>query len=447
VSGELVGAVDLTSWSNGHSALMLALATSTAERIAKAMLGRLNQADLSLFREYLHACRHSPGIVLALDRNVAMMNGAARRSLSAADQNALLERASDAIGTERSGTIVAGLPSGTSALMRYRPVAGRREVTGGIFVVSLAAPPRPSIDTSTRLALPAGSHPAGRPRTELKLRGIAGSSVAWQRCVAAALECRRAGDWLVLRGEAGTGKRTLLAAVQQHAEPAGHFRALDGAQVGADAELIDAFLDTVAEELDRELGTLAITHADRMPPEALRGLGEVLQQYADGAGRRGSVWVALTVSDDEEPTELAGCLLPHFPHTVDVPALRHHSEDVPELLSALLDQLRGHRLTFDFAALQQLSRATWPGNVTQLHKVLTDVVARRRTGVVTAADLPPETRSAVRRRLSTLESLERDAIVQSLTAHGGSKALASAELGMSRSTIYRKIRDYGITDL
>jgi transcriptional regulator of acetoin/glycerol metabolism len=448
VSGQLVGALDLTSWSNGHSALMLALATSTAQRIEKGMLGRLGQADLTLFREYLHACRHSPGIVLALDRNVVMMNGAARRSLSAADQSALLERAMDVLGTDRAGTIVAGLPSGASARMLYRPIAGRRGVAGGIFVVSVAAPPRPFAGTAPDPDGSARGHARGRPHVQLRLRGAVGSSAAWQRCASASLACRRSGDWLVLRGEAGTGKRTLLAAVQQHAEPGGHFRALDGAQVGAEPDHVDAFLDVVAEELGRDLGTMAITHADRMPPEALRALGEVLQQYADDAGRRGSVWVALTVSDGEQPTELAGCLLPHFPHTIEVPSLRHHSEDVPELVAALLEQLsHGHRLSFDFAALQQLSRATWPGNVTQLHRVLAEVVAHRRTGLVTAADLPPETRSAVRRRLSTLESLERDAIVQSLTAHAGSKSLASAELGMSRSSIYRKIRDYGITDL
>ncbi|GAB3344501.1 helix-turn-helix domain-containing protein [Modestobacter lapidis] len=448
VSGELVGALDLTSWSDGSSGLMLALATSTVERIEKGMLGRLGQADLTLFREYLHACRHSPGIVLALDRNVVMLNGAARRSLSAADQSALVERATDMLGTTLAGTVVAGLPSGVSARMSYRPIAGRREVAGGIFVVSLAAHPRPSAGPQTGPAGAVRGQSVSRPRSEPRLRGIVGSSAAWQRCVSATLECRRAGEWLVLRGEAGTGKRTLLAAVQQHAEPAGHFRALDGAQVGADPDRVDAFLDVVADELGRDLGTLAVTHADRMPPDALHALGEVLQQHADDAGQRGSVWVALTVGDGEQPTELAGCLLPHFPHTLEVPSLRHHSDDVPELVTALLEQLsRDHRLTFDFGALQQLSRATWPGNVTQLRKVLAEVVARRRTGLVTAADLPPETRSAVRRRLSPLESLERDAIVRSLAAHAGSKPLASAELGMSRSSIYRKIRDYGITDL
>ncbi|MCW2577337.1 MAG: modulated sigma54 specific transcriptional regulator, Fis family [Modestobacter sp.] len=447
-SGALVGAVDLTSWSNGRSALMLALASSTAERIEKAMLGLVGQADLTLFREYLSACRHTPGIVLALDRNVVMMNEAARRSLSAADQSALLERAIDVLGTARHATVVASLPSGTCARLRYRPVPGRHQVAGGVFVVSVAASPHPSPTAAAAIDRTGATPSHGRARPGLRLPGLVGTSAAWQRCARDALECRRSGEWLVLRGEPGTGKRALLAAVQKHTEPAGHFRIVDGAQIGAGPERLEAWLDVVAEELGRGTGTLAITHADRMPPEAASALGEVLQQHAGGAGGPHSSWVALTVGDGEHPTELAACLLPHFPHTVEVPALRHHSEDVPELVTALLDQLaRDHRLSFDFAAVNQLSRATWPGNVTQLHKVLADVVGRRRVGPVTAADLPPETRSAVRRRLTTLESLERDAIVKSLTAHAGRKAPASAELGMSRSSIYRKIRDYGITGL
>jgi transcriptional regulator of acetoin/glycerol metabolism len=452
VSGTLVGAVDLTSWSNGRSALMLALASSTAERIQKAMLGMVGQADLALFREYLSACRHTPGIVLALDRNGVMMNGVARRSLSAADQNALLERATDALGTPQAATIVASLPSGASARLRYRPVPGRSELAGGVFLVSLAAPPYPGTASAATTDGVRGAPSRGSARAALRLPGVVGASAAWQRCAREALACRRSGEWLVLRGEPGTGKRALLAAVQEQTEPAGHFRVVDGAQVGTEPDGFDArlesWLDVVTEELRRSSGTLAVTHADRMHPDAVSALGEVLQQHASDAGGPGSSWVALTITDGEQPTELAACLLPHFPHTVEVPPLRHHSEDVPELVGALLDQLaRDHRLSFDFAAVQQLSRATWPGNVAQLQRVLTEVVARRRVGLVTAADLPAETRSAVRRRLSTLESLERDAIVKSLTAHDGSKGAASAELGMSRSSIYRKIRDYGITGL
>ena len=49
-----------------------------------------------------------------------------------------------------------------------------------------------------------------------------------------------------------------------------------------------------------------------------------------------------------------------------------------------------------------------------------------------------------RRLLSPLESIERDAIVQTLLDHHGSKAKGAGSLGMSRATIYRKIHQYGI---
>ena len=49
-----------------------------------------------------------------------------------------------------------------------------------------------------------------------------------------------------------------------------------------------------------------------------------------------------------------------------------------------------------------------------------------------------------RRKLTRLESLERDAIVRSLLDNDGSKVDAAEALGMSRATIYRKIKEFGI---
>jgi transcriptional regulator of acetoin/glycerol metabolism len=49
-----------------------------------------------------------------------------------------------------------------------------------------------------------------------------------------------------------------------------------------------------------------------------------------------------------------------------------------------------------------------------------------------------------RRVLSQLESIERDAIVQSLLDNSGNKIRAARALGMSRATIYRRIHEYGI---
>ena len=49
-----------------------------------------------------------------------------------------------------------------------------------------------------------------------------------------------------------------------------------------------------------------------------------------------------------------------------------------------------------------------------------------------------------RRLLGPLESMQRDAIVQSLLDYHGSKVKTAESLGMSRATVYRKIRQYGI---
>jgi transcriptional regulator of acetoin/glycerol metabolism len=72
------------------------------------------------------------------------------------------------------------------------------------------------------------------------------------------------------------------------------------------------------------------------------------------------------------------------------------------------------------------------------------VAQHRRGGTIYPADLPPECWSVSRRLLSPLESMERDAIVQSLLDHQGNKAKGAESLGISRATIYRKIHEYGI---
>jgi transcriptional regulator of acetoin/glycerol metabolism len=95
--------------------------------------------------------------------------------------------------------------------------------------------------------------------------------------------------------------------------------------------------------------------------------------------------------------------------------------------------------------MRVLTHNRWPGNVDQLVAVLRKVVARRRSGVIGVRDLPPECRVTSKRVLTPLESLECDAIVEALVDASGNKVEAARRLAMSRATIYRKIRDYGIS--
>ena len=77
-------------------------------------------------------------------------------------------------------------------------------------------------------------------------------------------------------------------------------------------------------------------------------------------------------------------------------------------------------------------------------KVLAETVARQRSGLIGVDKLPAECRSLARRKLTQIEALERDAIVRSLQENRGSKAAAADALGMSRATIYRKIKEFSI---
>jgi transcriptional regulator of acetoin/glycerol metabolism len=272
------------------------------------------------------------------------------------------------------------------------------------------------------------------------LPAAVGSGALWTKCRQAVDRTFRTREWLVLEGEPGAGKTTLARAVHQSRTPAAHLRIFDAAEYGPRwaADLID--------ELATGGGTLVLTHLDRLPPEALPVLVDVLEPHRESTDPDGH-WVVATTGKQrgDRDADLA-TLLSMFPRTIEVPPLRHHVEDVAELVPHLLARLtRGGNLGISPPVMRVLMRNLWPGNVEQLYQVLRTTVARRRSGVVELGDLPPECRATTRRVLTPLEAIECDAIVDALLDTDGNKAEAARQLGMSRATIYRKIRGYGLT--
>jgi len=188
---------------------------------------------------------------------------------------------------------------------------------------------------------------------------------------------------------------------------------------------------------------LVIRHVDALNARQLRALTSALAE-AKAAGKEATLRVAITLDRGQARGDLTG-LLRLFPGTVQVPPLRHHNEDLHELVPFFLGKLSQQgRVSCSGAAMQLLLRHAWPGNTIQLWQVLKQVVQRRRVGQIMPQDLPPECWTVSRRVLSPLESMERDAIVQSLLDHQGNKIRAARALGMSRATIYRRIHEYGI---
>lgn len=440
LSGKTVGVIDLTCWRRDADPLMLSLVQATADQVNQALAAETSNRDMRLLQEYNRACRHTGGIVLALGNDVVMLNDHARRSLGPGDQAALIIQATEALGRRQPGAVTVDLPSGTVARMFCHRVAhlGPDDgVSDGVVHVKLVAGTRAfEADDGSGAALVGGTlSEVPRPRAPMSLPGLVGSGAAWRRA------CRRAearydtGEWLTIEGERGVGKLALVRAVHQRRNPAAPFHVLDAAGVGWESQL--------RAELLEGSGMLIIRHVDALSARMVRELGALLQE-ARAAGQPERLRVAVTLDRSRAKADLTA-LLRFFPGTVEVPPLRHHVEDVGELVPFFLAKLSQQgRLSCSPAALQLLLRHNWPGNTEQLWQVLRQVVQLRRAGPIMPKDLPPECWVVSRRVLSPLESIERDAIVQALLDHDGNKVGAARALGMSRATIYRRIHEYGI---
>ncbi|WP_243770187.1 sigma-54-dependent Fis family transcriptional regulator [Amycolatopsis acidicola] len=420
ISGKTIGAVDLTCWRKDAGGLLVALARTTAEQIRQALLTHSNLRELVLFQAYLQACRRTTGIVMAFNDDIVMMNDCARQLLDPADQTVLLGRAREELAAARRATATITLSSGSKGKLYCRRVNGHREgnVAGGVLSVKLLEPEAETGETSL-------------PMLPMFLPGVVGSAPPWLRCGHDLDRSFARREWVVLAGEPGTGKYTLARGVHQRRHPAGRLHVLDAARA---EEMRDLRRELIEDPPD----SLVIRHVDRLPPEGVRDLAAALEEVRDDAH---APWVALTLRSDADP-ELAG-LLAFFPRTVVVPPLRGHAEDLADLVPLFLSRL-STGLTCSPAALHLLMRASWPGNVAQLYRVLKQVSKRRRTGTVLPVDLPAEYHTFTRRPLNRFETVERDAIVRSLEDADGNKLRAAKLLGISRATIYRKIHEYGI---
>ncbi|MDX6204454.1 MAG: sigma-54 dependent transcriptional regulator, acetoin dehydrogenase operon transcriptional [Frankiales bacterium] len=425
----VIGILDLTSWSNSPGGMLMALASATAKQIEDELLGQTGLREFALFQEYLKACQQSAGPVLALNNDVVMMNEHLREVMDTPDQAALISYAVDTMrGEHRQAVRTVELPSGRTAHLRYSPASSESGPAGGVFRIRLGQQATAHVGGGTLLPV---------RRTAPHLPGLVGSGPAWTRCVQQVNACYESREWVALEGEPGVGKLSLLRAVHRMHKPAKHLRVIEPPTFDGD----DGWLAALAEELAEPDAVIVLAHADRLSSEQVAAVADLLTVGVNETEPSGRPWVAMTRGSDAPETQLRGL----FSRTVEVLPLRHHIDDIPDLVRHLILELLGDdRLVASPQALAQLSRLNWPGNVSQLRKVLGHVVKRHHAGTIELADLPPECRSASRRVLSPIEALERDAIVLALDDNGQNPTAAAQTLGMSRATIYRKIRQYGI---
>ncbi|MFV0460655.1 MAG: sigma-54-dependent Fis family transcriptional regulator [Actinomycetales bacterium] len=440
VSGRVEGVLDVSLLARDWNPLIQVLVRTAAGEIGRNLLRDRSHTQQALFAAYVRAEAKSRHAVMAVGDTV-ILNQQAQRLLSGPEQVVLQQHARHLADQESPTSQTLTLDNGRSLSVRAHRVQSAGTVYGVILVIVETEPGdrgRHDPDTMPRLTVVGAPRPGGAaPGTPAAVTRpadpgpmVTGSGCpAWRAAGVAIHAAFTAGAGVVVAGESGSGRSTLGTRVFAHRYPRGQVIEAASMHQPGWAEAPGSPLLVVLRDLDT-CGEPELRHAERVVAEA--------------ATRAGCfVLVTLTRADQRMDPVLA-----HFQHSVAVPALRHRGVDLPRLTTQLLRELAPQRtVAVSPAASRVLAAYSWPENIPQLREALAHALAHRPAGDLLPEDLPGFCRTSRSRRLTTIEVAERDAIIAALSECGGNRVHAAAALGISRSSLYRKLRQFGITEV
>jgi DNA-binding NtrC family response regulator len=329
-----------------------------------------------------------------------------------------------------------------------------------------------------------------RVTNDMELNGVVGSSPKIQDVLRMVARLKETRTPVLITGESGTGKELIARAIHYRGASAKQpFVAVDcGSLVPTliESELFGyergAF--TGANKAKEGLfqsasgGTIFLDEIGELPLELQAKLLRVLQEKevrpVGGTSRvKVDVRVIAATNRDLEAAYKEGTFRKDLFFRLNVvsvhlPSLRERKSDVPSLVHFFLDKhAPGRLLHVSTDAMKTMLEYDWPGNVRELENCVERAVALGADDVLDVDDLPPVV-STVMAEIpvasvpvglpaasiaplpsvpvseSDLEELERATILRVFEQVKGDKTLAGKILGISRATLYRKLKRYGI---
>jgi len=318
-----------------------------------------------------------------------------------------------------------------------------------------------------------------RMSAETELHGIVGSSPKIQEVLRMIARLKDTRNPVLITGESGTGKELVARAIHFRGAFANRpFVAVDcGSLVPTliESELFGyekgAFTGAMRTKIgllqSANGGTVFLDEIGELPLELQAKLLRFLQEkevrpVGSNQKFKVDVRVIAATNRDLEAAYRVGDFRKDLYFrlnviTVHLPSLREHRSDIPLLVQWFLDRSsRGSNAQVTSAAMKRLLEYEWPGNVRELENCVERATALGDGKTIDVGDLPPAIVGALATTgdgqasqgssLSSndLEDIERATIQRVFDQVNGDKVVAGKMLGISRATLYRKLKRYNI---
>src|SRR6202046_4066828 len=316
-----------------------------------------------------------------------------------------------------------------------------------------------------------------RVNTETQFEGIVGTSAKIQDVVRMISRLKETRTPVLITGESGTGKELVAHAIHYRGPLAQMpFVAVDcGALVPTlmESELFGHEKGSFTGALKTKAGlfqaansgTIFLDEIGELPLELQAKLLRVLQEkevrpVGSNVKVPVDVRVIAATNRDLEASYREGQFRKDLYFrlnvvAVNVPSLRERRSDIPQLVHCFLDRYApGENIELSPAAMKSLLQYDWPGNVRELENCIARAIALGDHRHIDLHDLPAPIRTsedsilnaddAAHLSTTALSDLERITILRVFDQAGGDKVLAGKMLGISRATLYRKLKRYNI---
>ncbi|QWT24473.1 GAF domain-containing protein [Subtercola sp. PAMC28395] len=443
LTGRVEGVLDITCLSEDSSPLMQSLVRSAAHEIEHNLLVDRSQCQQALFETFVKLDARSRGAVMAIGGSVVMGNAIAQNRFDPAEQWLIHEHARYLMLSPGDPVDRVELPGGKTVQIRGTRITVGNDIAGIVVAVEIVAestmPARSTlqVDLSVDVLSPFAAPPEATPDSEEPSIPAAGTgSVLWNRASSDITSALARSRVLLVRGEDGCGKTALILDI--------HRRTLGDATV----HMVTPDRESLAElgRFERVRGDrralVVLTHLDRLDEEGMH----TVCAFLGTNNRAPGLTIVATVPVTQLPATPAFTeLMAWFDDSVTVAPLRHRVDDIPPLVTSLLASMTGRRYAaVSPAAMRLIRRFSWPRNIPQLEEALEFALVRRPVGEIQAEDLPGYCHSESMRQLTAIEASERDLIVHALHEADGNRLQAAAALGIARSSLYRKLKSFGI---